>query len=379
MSRRLYLTPLPERAQRQARAGVGQDLSAQGLLNSDTAAVRSIAIDPSDQRLRGQLRGAYAAALAAEVRELPHSTAPLPLLTDANTSAPDPRDAWVEVADASVEPLRPQTDRLWQYEVSLTQAGTPASHQRGTAVAAATSIDSPWATGSDTYIAVPADAERKRWLNEQTGESTLLDGFFEEHATAYGGPVWFVKPGVAGSPGETATATWFEPFPDDGALAVRLYDDWGRPRTDSAGVLQWQHVFATDHVFRGVPVIDTGRLRLWLGAPTGSAPAPVGGIAAEQYQDGSWSAAGLADTGATLTDVALSHIGPERVTVTLTVDKSYNTYHVRGDIMRGRQGVLWRPIDGSLPSGIVDWLAPIAIPDPGFRQPTATLIDRTRL
>jgi hypothetical protein len=259
------------------------------------------------------------------------------------------------VARADVTPAQEAREDVYTYDVNLTLAGTREDSLRRVATNVE-DVTTQQATPATAPIGIPAAATEPRWYDDAQGAT---DATPSGTVTAEFGNVDLFDP--ADAPSDNPDLVYELPFADDGPTDVRVYDDRGRDKfasTVSGGEANvWTHAFHTGYQFDGQPVIDTGRLRLYLDSDSGV-------VTAETWDSGtsSWSSVGITMGDYALARRSFTRIGPASVTATITL-RDTTTGDTTVAIMRARRGrdvVLFRPRSGSvLPAGFANVFGPI--------------------
>ena len=323
MPKQLYKVPLPEATTPDERDDLGTVLSEQGVLNGD-ALVEALSSESADLTLRGQyaLGATYSELLATELEELADSSiGPLPLFTPGRDGA---KAGYYEVDSAEVEPVHAGGREVWEWSLSLTKAGTTATHFQ----AVETSISQPdpghpFGNDLDALVGLPAAARRVRALDAATNPTVRERP--EPVATRAGayGDIDVYDATAIGI--DDPVLVYALDYADVAPTAVHVYDTQGRSEkyieSDDGRVRQWQSVFGTDHdpSADGAIVISNGLLRVRL--DDGAGEPGTASLDAETWDAStdSWTAVDLPafdadlDTDWRPVDVDLVRIGPARV------------------------------------------------------------------
>ena len=366
---RLYLTPLPEQTTDTASDQIGSDIQQAGLLEGGGTAVENIATESVDFRKEGrvQLGPTLSRKVAEELDSLSESSYTTLPLFDASGSSLGRKRAYYEVTRADVEPAQSARDDVYSYDVQLTNAGTREDSLRRVTTNVE-DVTTEQATGTPAPIGIPAAATEPRWYDDAQGAT---DATPTNTASAEYGNVDFFDP--ADAPATNPELVYDLPFEDDGPVDVRVYDDRDRAKltqTASGGEANvWTHAYHTGYQFDGTPVIDTGRLRVYLDSDAGT-------VTAETWdaESSSWSSVGITMGDYDLARRSFTRIGPESVAVTVTL-RDTTTGDTTTALMRARRGrdvVLFRPrSDTNLPAGFTNVFDPIIsdqTTDPNPRQ-----------
>lgn len=378
----LYLTPLPDVDARRADKAVASAIEQAGLLEQGGTATENIATENVDLVTEGQIRlgRLVSSKVGSEIDSLSESAYTTLPLYDPSASSLGRARGYYEVENADVQAAKPGVEHVFEYTLTLTIAGTREDARRAVrtnpqAVAGAFPSD---ATGPVIWI--PAAATDVRWYSDANGTEPATQ---TNSAEAEYGTVAQYDPTDA-----TAAApalTYDLPFDADGPTDTRVSDTRDRSKfaTTAGGdsVNVWPHAYHTGYQFDGTPVIDTGRIRLYLGAnPAGSTRDD---IAAETYDAGTdaWVAAGLDATNPwTLTDWSLTRIRPARATVRTRWSDGTDEYTLDGIAERGTDGVVWTVPDNEptpTPTGLTNLLGPTSRAPGELAFAVQGLIDRS--
>jgi len=356
----IYHTPLPDADARRADKAVASAIEQAGLLEQGGVATENVATENVDLVVEGQFRFGrlVSSKLSDEIDSLSESTYTALPLFDPSASSLGRSRGYYEVEDADVRPAKPGVQHVFEFTLTLTQAGTSENSVR----AVATNVEdvtTSLATGAPAEIAIPAAATRTRWYSQAAGPEPATDTRTE--SSEYG-DVAFYDP--ATSTIDNPTLVYRLPFESDGPTDVRVYDDRDRSKfaetASGNDVNVWTHAYHTGYQFDGDPVIDTGRLRLTLDTDTDS-------VVVETWDDGtqSWDDAGVTMGDYALADYSCTQIGPTnvRVRVTLTDTTTGTDSDVLVSARRGRNDLLLRPAPntgGTLPTAATSVFGPVA-------------------
>lgn len=375
----LYLTPLPERTGDDATDQIGSQVEQAGLLDTGGTSVENVATENVDFRKQGRIQ--YGTTLSKKVAEeldsLSESSYTTLALYDATGGRKARKRGYYEVTRIDVSPAQEARNDVYEYDSVLTLAGTREDSQRRVRTNPQT-VDSFYAVGSPEPVAIPAAATRVRWYDDANG--TEAASAVSSAMSEFGG-VEFYQPDNASF--DTPSLIYDLDFAEEGNVDVRVYDDRDREKiaeTASGGqVSVWTHAYHTGYQFEGKPVVDTGRLRVYLDDDAGS-------VSAETYNtnDDVWDKVGLTMGDYTLEDFSFESIGPASVTVRVTLrDKTDGS---EGDtfvkLRRGRDKVLLTPAAGETiysdddAANVFGTLVSTQTTDP---MPSQGLIDRTDL
>lgn len=378
MTTRLYLTPLPNKTADRAGDETRSIVQQTGLIDKAGTAVENVATDSVDLTIRGRIQygETLSRKLARELTSLSESTITSLPLIGAPVGSLDTKSAYYELERATVTPAHPVTERAFEYQLGLTFVGTRADSLRniGTTIEPLTT---PFATGSAGQIAIPAAARRTQWYSKSGGEVNATPVSTE---TAEFGDVLLFDPSTA--PYDDPRLIYDLPFESEGVVDARVFDDRDGPKfvatgSDTPDVNQWIHAYHTSYEFDGQPVLDTGRLRIFLDVANDR-------LTAEEYNPTAddWDPVNITMGDFALRDYSFLRIGPAGATVRLvledTTDGSESSVEISA--RRGKSRLLVRPIVGEsiLPSvqDVFDTVASDQTTDP---NPVQSLVAREDL
>ena len=159
----IYKTPLPEATTKNERDSLGTQLSEQGVLGSD-AIVEALSSQAADLTLTGRyaLGRYYSELVATELEELADAAiGAVPLYGGGSN-----RSGYYQIESAQVEPVHAGGRDIWEWTLSLTNAGTRKSQLQ--AVKTEASQPTPGHEfGNDTsaLVGVPAAARQPSFAN----------------------------------------------------------------------------------------------------------------------------------------------------------------------------------------------------------------------
>jgi len=401
---RLYLTPTPNATADRASDSVASAIEQAGLIDTSGVSTENIATENVDLSLRGRVQygEALSGKLAAEMESLAESAyVAVPFVDDEASSSLSRKRGYYEVERADVTPAHPVTQRLFEYDLGLTLRGTRADHRRAVKTEQQ-AVDSLVATQTDTLVGIPGLATNVEWfqLGEGTEPASVVDTVSSEF-----GPIDRYD---ITEPSFTSPTVLYElPLDAEGFTDVRVWDTRGRDkfadveaaetvasgetltvasgetRTDtrlvveSGGTLDvqtggthvlsgsdsvtvWAHAYHPGFDFEGEPVIDNGRLRVYLGdAPPYN---DLLGIGAEEWDGNSWARVTFDNVGWAVQRFELVSISPAQVRFRLFLVGEGTSATVDGRLDRGAAGVLWTvpTNEPTPPQGAVDLLDRIA-------------------
>lgn len=369
----LYAVPIPEASLSQAGRTGTTEQQLQAILGSDSGDVESIAPQPGERRLTVEYPDDYAAVRAQELQELANAISqPLPYHAQSGSSLDD---EFVTASRAEVEPVDPRGRESFQRAtLTISEAGTIASDWRATRTSIV-QVDHPFGNTTDAEVGVPVDADKVRWLNEETGQRATPT-VQATRSTASGRDVDILHADAA--PYDDPTLISEIDYPDIGWTDPRVWDDRGTSSiTDAAGRMQWQKVFATPHRYEGQAVVENGIVRLFFDESSRS-------LAVEEWDTGSssWSSVALGASDWELFDLDVREIGLARVQAQVEfcdTTQSPTAYHrLSMRLARGNEWPIWaNTIEGSaVPTGLQDLLDPVAAALVFDGQPAMGLVPR---
>lgn len=367
----LYTVAIPERDQSTIGNDQQRRISAQTSLTTDFGNVQDTGTQPGQQPIVGAFKGLYADLMAKQLQELAQGTGytTVAYYTDDN----DPKnDAYVTVDSFTVDPANPRNAdiELWEFDGSVTEAGTRRSHWR-TVETQPTNIDNPFGAGGNDRIGIPATATKVRWYDqkgqslESASATNTIAGRFEDHEIYNPDDPSFSNP----------TLIYKVPYSDEGKIDARVWDDFGRSQLDGDDVNSWQKVFISGHNYNGSAVVENGLLRMTLDEDGES-------LTFSEWDTGtsSYSSVSLGASDWVLTDVNFTRISPSRVGGQMRFrDTNSGSFHTLDfQVNRASNRVLFiTPTNqGSIPSGLDTKLDPIAEDWGDEAQPIRDIISR---
>jgi len=421
---RLYLTPTPNATADRATDRVSSAIEQAGIIDTGGVATENIATDAVDLSLRGRIQygPAVSSKLATEMESLAESAyVAVPFVDPTSGGSLSQKRGYYEVERADVTPAHPVTESLYEYELGLTLRGTRADTRRAVKTEQQT-VDSLSATQSDTLVGIPASATDVEWfaLGNATESASVVDTVASEFGSIARYDI--TEPSFA-----SPTLLFDLPLADEGFTDVRVWDTRdrrkfanvdaattveggetltvasGETRTDtrlvvnaggtldvqsggthvltgSDSVTVWSHAYHPGFDFAGDPVIDNGRLRLYLA--DSALYSSASGLSAERWDGTKWVRMTFADTGWTVSNYEFVAIGPTQVRIRLTLTDGASRATVIGRLDRGASDVLWTvPTNASTPpQDVIDLLSPVTRDSDTAVVPEQTVvaIDQTR-
>jgi hypothetical protein len=372
---RLYLTPTPNATADSARDNIASAIEQIGLIDVGGAATENIATESVDLQLRGRVQFGPRLnnKVATELESLAESQyTAVPFVDDSTTGSLERKRGYYELERADVTPAHPVSESLYEYDLRLTFRGTAEDSLRQVRTTIE-SVTSPLATGSPGTIAIPSAAIRPRWYTQADGPETATPIATE---SAEFGDVDIFEPSTA--PYADPSLIYRLPFDADGPTDARVLDTFNRDKfaTESTGgqINQWVHVYHTGYQFTGDPVIDTGRIRVFLDVTNGR-------LQAEEYNPSAdvWDPLNVTMGDYALRDFSFQRIGPAGTTVRLTFENTTDGTEtaLNMNAYRGDDRVLIRPLIGeTIPQAVADIFSTIGSTDTTDPNPVQTLLAR---
>ena len=386
MSKRLYLSPLPESEAQTSENAVRSQIAQSGLLEQAGVAVENIATETVDVTVSGQFRAGplLNRKLADELDSLSESGYTALPLYDADGDRLERVRSYYEIADANVEPAAAVGEGIYRYTIGLTNAGTPESDWRAVTTADE-SIQTGLTAGERAFIALPTQASQPRWFDRAQGTEAAnavdtvdaefgtldrydpADSSFENPTLIYAAPF--------GAEGRVDVRVWddrlSEKYVTTGAVGGAQYDstqyDRGRSATFTSQFTRWTHAFHPAFEFDGRPVLDNGRLRVRFD--------PDAGVIVPFRWDGEWQTVSLTLGNYELEAYDLERVAQVDVDVLTTWRNTSTGAEARAilSLQRGYDDVIVRdPPNGDVPSGLETALDPIAAGVDTDRRPSQT-------
>lgn len=385
----LYRLGVPEQSQTRTQSQLQRQLSRLAGLDG-ASTVEDLGVDPGDRVLEGQYRGRYAGIMAQEMEELFGADyGPVPFY------APDgsPVDGYFELSNINVGRFDPRSGGVHEFDGVLTKEGTRESHRRALRCRPQEVHRNDYGNTKEALVAVPSSASRRVWYQRETQqrEPVTVASSVDVEGADGAMSVDLVDAYAVGlsAPFELVYDVDYE---TSGAVDVVLWDDHDRAKYDEDGVNSWQWVFSPSHEYAGVPVVDTGRLRLRLDTS--------GGLTAMEYRTegygakgygtlaygdavGDWTSMSLPSSDWELWDVDITTITPVKIQAQVVfrdpTQSPPGEYALDLVARRGRDRVHWlvpSSVDDVTPTGLQSLLDPIADPAVVRGQESLGLIDR---
>jgi hypothetical protein len=374
--KRLHHVRVSADSQRSSEATSTTNIAAQGILNSGGSAVEALSLDPGQRRLEASIRGTHAEMVASEIEELFGA----PGISKVVYCAPDggsPEDGYYVLEEGSFSRANTAEKRVQQISGTIRHAGTRNSQWRALRTEQS-QVEHDEQFGNDTTarVTLPSLVSKAQWFNPETQARAPATEASTRTAEFGDVDVYDLSDGSNAVSADNPTLIYEIPYADDIRVGVRVYDTRGNDsKTDSNDNRQWQVVARPQHDFADPVVLDSGVLRVELDEAAGT-------ITAETWESStsSWSAVGLTNNSSwSLLDVDLTHVGMIRVDAQLTFSDGSSLYALDAILGRGDDSVLFAIPDGEsapIPSGIVDWLDPVAASTVYATAGQKDLIDR---
>ncbi|MCD2204405.1 hypothetical protein [Halobacterium sp. KA-6] len=355
----LYRQAIPEQAQTRTSSQQRRQLSKLAGLQSGSS-VEDLGGDPGEYTLVGQYRGKYAELMAEELEELFGPDNDFDTVPYYSQDGQLRETGYYALSNMDVGRSDPRRDSVQDFDGRLTREGTRQSHRRSLRVDPQQVHRNDYGNETSALVAIPTAAGKRTWYKRETQarepvsviETVQCEGSQADVDLVDARAVDFSAP---------YELVYDVSYDAGGQCDVILWDDHDREKIDSEGVNSWQWVFATSHEYSGVPVVDTGRLRLHLNETQG--------LTAETYDPttDSWTSAGLPTSDWSLRDVDITTVSPLRVEAQLEFSHpSEGVFALNLVAWRGRDRVqLLVPdsVEAATPQGLQDYLDSIAAPE----------------
>lgn len=276
----LYKIPLDESAQPTEREVDQSDLAQLAALQGDESLVDQLSSNPSDVTLSGRIQygDPYAKIIASELEEIATSaidTLPVFRVSDRNWEG----RGYYEIQSVDVEPVHPNSDEVYQYDISLSFDDTRAnrwraieSNPRGPGEDGG--VDHEFGNEVEAVVGIPETATKAQWYDKDSGDRKVAEPV-DTVESEFGAIDLY----------DLEDAPWYEidseieaepplllydvPYADEYGTDCRIYDTRGEAQKyvefdDDHRARVWQSVFSTGHEPEGAIVLDNGVLRVWL-------------------------------------------------------------------------------------------------------------------
>ena len=375
MTAKIYKIPIPEATTQTDQDTLGTQLSEQGVLGSD-AIVEALSSQAADLTLTGRYAFGryYSELVATELEELADSALGAVALYGGESN----RSGYYQIESAQVEPVHAGGRDIWEWTLTLTNAGTRKSQLQ--AVETAPSQPSPGHEfGNETtgLVGVPSAARQVRAVDSTSDPTQRVRPTpVDTVSTEFGDVDRFDATALS----IDEPVLLYDVPPDaQAAVDVHVYDTRGRDakflESDSGRVRMWQSVFARDHEFTGSVVCSNGLLRVTIDEPTHADEAAALEAEAWDADTDSWTAVdlpsyadGSLDQDWQPVDCDITHIGQARVAAQVEFEavagsNQGDIYAVDVELERGREALeVWVPggATGAIPTDLETMLEPIA-------------------
>jgi hypothetical protein len=355
-------------------------LAERGLLSSGDVRVEQVSNDAADLRLSGRIRPPIpedkAPMVAQELSELIGSDiGPLPLFDF--EGEPRAESGYYEIADGDVEPLQADRREIFDYQLSLSRVGDRGGTFRAVRTTAQT-VSHPFGSDPGVSVYIPDDVRKVRWYNRATEETqpATATGTVESHQGT------LREYGLGAVGGEMSLLYDLELPTDTTAAYVFEAPNLSAPKFDPDGNRNWPIIYDPEHdLAAGALYILSGQqLRVALREPEdGFTPF----IVAQRYdasQD-EWQNVGIDNTIPWRpADVDLRSIDPQRLSAqVLFADGTGSDFAVNISVTLGANRATITPAageSGSMPSGLVTKLTPIARTSQTVARPVRTTVSQ---
>jgi hypothetical protein len=357
--KRLHHVRVSADSQTESESTSTANLAAQGLLGGGGSAIEALSLDPGQRRLEATIRGTYAEMVASEIEELFAASIGKVVFCTPDGGSPD--DGYYVLEEGSFSRANTQSAQVQQVSGTIRRAGTANSEWRAlTSEQSQVDHDEQWGNDTTATVTVPAVANKVQWVNEETQARAPATATSTRTAEFGDVDVYDLANGTNAISADNPTLIYDIDYVDETRVGLRVYDTRGNDaKKDAGGERQWMVVSRRQHDFADPIVLDTGVLRLKLDEPAGT-------ISAEEWDatNSSWNAVGLTNNSSwSLFDVDLTSIGMVSAEAQLTFSDGSSLFALDAILGRGDDSVLFAIPDGEsapIPSGIVDWLDPIA-------------------
>ena len=394
-NKRLHNLDISEDALERRSNDIARRVEKQGVVTNGPAAVESLSLDPNEIAIAGEFRGReddLDTIMAAEVEDL-FDADDIEAVAYHDVADPDAADGYYTLSNVSTSAPDPRLTDSTKFDGRATRVGTRSDYHRAVQTAS-TTVGSPFGSGTP-HVAVPLTGRMTQWVDRVSGESIWATPATTV-TTEFGGVELFDP---TSSPYDQSELVYDVPYQDDGAVDVRVWDDYNRPLEATAGTgsktlggntfggntfggttteqetvvgNRWRQVFRTNHQFVGRGVLETGRLQLVCDETGNRLSAGRWNPDTDRYERVS-----LPNSEWRLFDLDIRAIGAARIEAQLAFTRldQDGIETVQVSLQRGLDGALiWRR-DGldPLPSGLQVRLEPIALDADVDLSPTKTL------
>lgn len=333
-----------------------------GLLGESLGSVRQLSTNPEQNVLEATLAGKGAESLARELEELAASTT-LDAIPVVDSRPGSRRDGYYSTTLVAAGPLERASKEAYTVEFTLEKRGTRQTHWRQ-ADADVAQLDHGFGSTAEAHLGIPANATKVRWCDTVGNDVQALTSP-DVIATRSGEFRDVEIVDVQDAPVSNPSAIYELDYSEEGWADPGVWDTEGNDaKTDSDGNVVWSHVYATQHEWDGLPVLDNGLLRVEFDEASGE-------LTAWEWDDSSeaWTETQLSRGDWSLFDVDVVEIGQAQIVVYCEfVHTDGSMFALEGRLETGATDLLWSipddetgPIPGETTSdGLWGWLEPIA-------------------
>jgi len=359
-------------------------LAERGLLSSGSVRVEQVSNDAADLRLSGRIRPPIpedkVQMVAQELSELIASDiGPLPLF-DAEG---DPRaeSGYYEIADGDVEPLQADRREIFDYDLSLSRVGDRGGTFRGVRATEQT-VSHPFGSDTGASVYIPDEVRKVRWYNRATEET--------QPATATGtveSQQGTLREYSLGGVGDEMTLIYDVDLSVD-TTAAYVFEPPNNTtnKIDGNDNRNWPIIYDPEHELSGesLCILSGQQLRVTMREPDPTTSPGVPALIVAQRYDASqdqWQNVGIDNTNPWRpADVDLRSIGPQRLSAqVLFADDTGSDFAVNISVTLGANRATVLPAageSGSMPSGLVTKLSPIARTSQTVARPVRTTVSQ---
>lgn len=391
--RRLYTVVLRAEAQEQTGKSLARQLDLQGLLDTGSTTT-AISSDPDQISVDATLAGTQAGKLATELEELATASGfdAVPFFVKGSETSEKDGYYVLESVDGSPGAAW-AADRARELRISMRREGTHETHWSAVDTTQA-QLEHPFGNDTQAVIAIPDAATKRRWYDPETTTATPVGAPIETRPAEFDAvDVYDLADGETALSTDDPALIYELPYSDAGVVDPVLWDsgpedgygdDYGTDyggvasKFDADGIRQWAHVFTASHEFVGVPILDSGLLRVY-------ARESAGDLVAETWSEANneWQAVGLdwTQTDYELFDWDVEAVSPTAIRAQATfIDASAGaSYALDASLQRGWETLQFAiPANESdpVPSGLEATLDPIASTRIVDAQPDRSVIPR---
>lgn len=371
----LYNIRIPSDSQVDAGLdGLGQEIESLSGLDADVPVVELLGVQSGDQSIQASYANQRAQVTAAELEELMSANGfdKLPYYTPSEPGRQG--DGYIAIGDGSVETASVHEDRVQVVSGTFTRSGGRASDRRRLRCRPQEVHRNDYGNVKEALVAIPGSARKRTWYQRATQAREPV--MVAESVDVEGGQVDLVDAYTVGL-SAPFDLVYDQEYAAGHRVDIVLWDTRGYEDRNglSDGDLAWQRCYKTSHEYSGAPVVDTGRLRLWLD--------DVDGLTAESWDAASsaWTQLSLPSSDWQLRDRTITTISPVKIQAQVEFENTATGELFALDMVarRGREVVHWlvpSSVDDVTPTGLQSLLDPIADPAVVRGQESLGLIDR---